>query len=164
MHVHTDSSLLAVPWLPLLAAAASMGARREGCRSGSRHPFCAPAAVVGLIPATLVPTGCPGGGQAQHSPLRSSRRENAGKGNCPWQPPGPALRLAEGCWLLQPPVRGGRVFQRPPSVMLKRLRRAEEYWKRARWVLAAVADRSAGREVLLQHPSQQSGGSKGAER
>lgn len=76
MHVHTGCSLLAVP----LRAWERAGKAAE---PGSRHPFRAPAPLLGLIPATLVPSGCPGGGQARHSPLRSSARGNAGKGGRP---------------------------------------------------------------------------------
>lgn len=135
--------------LPILGAAIPSAPQRH-CWGSSQPPWY-PLAALGL-------------GRLSTAPCALAGEKMQVRGHCPWQPPGPALRLAESCWLLQPPVRGDRVLQRPPSVMLKRLRRAEEYWKRVRWVLAAAADRSAGRGILLQHPSQQSGGSKGAER
>lgn len=133
MHVHTGSSLLAPPWLPLPAWEQRAG--REGC--GSREPPSLPAAAEGLIPAPLVPAGA---GQARLAALRSAGRGNAGKGKLPLatERPRSALRLAGSCWLLQPPATADRVCQRPPQgCFLKRLSRAEEYWERVRWGLAA---------------------------
>lgn len=116
-----------------------MGARREARLPipGAAIPSAPQRQCWGSSPPPWYSLAAPGLGRLGTVPCALPRQKMQVRGDGPWQAAGPALRLAGSCGLLQPPVRSDRVFLRPSSVMLKRLRRVEENWERVRWVLAA---------------------------
>lgn len=155
---------------PGSAVAAAAGCRCEHGSTQGRLPI--PGAAIPPAPQRRCwgssrppwyPLAAPGVGRLGTVPCSLRPEKMQVRGNGPWQPAGPALRLAGSCGLLQPPARGDRVSQRAPSVMLKRLRRAEE-------CLGACAPGVLQQTGVLAEgfccsilPSK-SGGSKGAER
>lgn len=129
----TQAALLALPWLPPPLRAWEH-AGREGCRSREPPSLPRPSASAGAHPRHPGTLWLPRGRAGSARSLRSSARENAGKEGEMARGKQQALRCgwpgaAGSC-------RGDRVFLRPSTVMLKRLRRAE-YRERVRWVLAA---------------------------
>lgn len=106
----------------------------------------------GSSPPPWYPLAAPGVGRLGTAPCALPPGEMQVRGDGPWQAAGPALRRAGSCGLLQPPASADRVLQRPPQWCLKG-------WgeRRSAGSVCAgcfVAAGSAGRGILLQHPSR----------